>query len=68
MPAEEGPSLARTRTAPRSMMSRLRDDSDERASDESSRTTKTFARSYMLEQQLKDNEARGYERGTTGHT
>ena len=48
------------------MMSRFHDDSDERASDESSRTTKTFARSYMLEQQLKDNEARGYEGGAIG--
>ena len=65
MPAEEGPSLARTRTVPRSVMSRLRDDS-QRTVAESSRTTKTVSRSYMLEQQLKDNEARGYERGTIG--
>ena len=67
MPAEEGPSLARTRTAPRSMMSRLRDDSQRTVAHPSpddrdgSRTTQTISRSYMLEQQLKneDNETIG---------
>ena len=52
MPADEGPSLARTRTVPCSMMSRLRDDSQRTAAE--------------IEQQLKDNEACGYEKGAMG--
>ena len=67
VPLEEGPSLARTRTVPRSMTSRLRDDSQRTVAHPSpddrggSRTTQTFSRSYMLEQQLKneDNETIG---------
>ena len=57
MPLEEGPSLARTRTVPRSMTSRLRDDSQRTVAHPSpddrdgSRTTQTISRSYMLEQQ-----------------
>ena len=68
MPAEEGPSLARTRTAPRSMMSRLRDDS-QRTAAESTRAPRLALEQQQklepktLEQQLKDNEACGYERG-----
>ena len=67
MPLEEGPSLARTRTVPRLMTSRLRDDSQRTVAHPSpddrdgSRTTQTISRSHMLEQQLKneDNEAIG---------
>ena len=65
MPAEEGPSLARTRTVPRSMMSRLRDDSQRTVAESSLEEHG----SYLLEEQLKDNEARGEgerERGTIG--
>ena len=71
MPADEGPSLARTRTAPRSMMSRLRDDS-QRTAAESTRAPRLALEQQQelepktLEQQLKDNEACGYEKGAMG--
>ena len=47
MPAEEGPSLARTRTVPRSMMSRLRDDSQRTVAESSLEEHG----SYLLEEQ-----------------
>ena len=62
MPADEGPSLARTRTVPCSMMSRLRDDS-QRTAAESTRAPRLALEQQQelepktLEQQLKDNEA-----------
>ena len=68
MPADEGPSLARTRTVPCSMMSRLRDDS-QRTAAESTRAPRLALEQQQelepktLEQQLKDNEACGYEKG-----
>ena len=64
MPADEGPSLARTRTVPCSMMSRLRDDS-QRTAAESTRAPRLALEQQQelepktLEQQLKDNEACG---------
>ena len=67
MPADEGPSLARTRTVPCSMMSRLRDNS-QRTAAESTRAPRLALEQQQelepktLEQQLKDNEACGYER------
>ena len=60
MPADEGPSLARTRTVPCSMMSRLRDDS-QRTAAESTRAPRLALEQQQelepktLEQQLKDN-------------
>ena len=71
MPADEGPSLARTRTVPCSMMSRLRDDS-QRTAAESTRAPRLALEQQQelepktLEQQLKDNEACGYEKGAMG--
>ena len=62
MPLEEGPSLARTRTVPRLMTSRLRDDSQRTVAHPSpddrdgSQTTQTISRSHMLEQQLKNED------------